>query len=149
MAKSFVAITQNTALSGHKSDHIRGGKGMACWGFGLGLVSLTTEASLSLDNTPNLLGQSSLLKWWKNRVPGLLCLPRYGSCGWLFSIDSTSIKHPYTSSVSSEISISKQYCFVEADIRHQCSCWQTSDCQKRRDYLSWRLPMLMIRLITK
>jgi hypothetical protein len=69
----------------------------------------------------------------------LVCfdLPRYGSCGWLFSIDSTSIKHPYTSSACSGISISKQYCFVEADIRHQRSCWQTSDCQKRRDYLSW------------
>jgi hypothetical protein len=32
------------------------------WGFGLGLVSLRTEASVSLDNTPKLLGRSSLLK---------------------------------------------------------------------------------------
>ncbi|MEG4484210.1 hypothetical protein [Microcoleus sp. D2_18a_B4] len=32
------------------------------WVFGSVLVSLTTEASVSLDNTPNLLGRSSLLK---------------------------------------------------------------------------------------
>ncbi len=85
------------------------------------------------------------------KIVCLVCsdIPRYGSCGWLFSIDSTSIKHSYTSTASRGISISNQYCFVEADIRHQRSCWQTSYCQKRRDYLSWHLLMLTIRLITK